>query len=83
MLTLIDKVEATVRSIERRSKKTQDQMHLHIMMHQLVADDYVPALTPINVVNLLREELGEFSETDLRSFDVPLVLLMPLCHALR
>ena len=70
-LTMLDKAEAAVRSIERRSKKTQDQLHLQIMMHQLVGDDYVPAQTPINVVNLLREELGEASEIILRFFDLP------------
>ena len=70
-LSMLEKVEATVRSIERRSQKQQNQLHLHIMMHQLVADDYVPALSPINVVNLLKAELGEASETTLRAFDIP------------
>ena len=67
----IKQAKATLRTLECRSQRAQQESHTRIMMYQLVADEYVAALTPIDVVARLEEELCGASDVRLRAFHVP------------
>ena len=49
-----------------RAQSAQRQAHNRIMLRQLAHDDYVPARSPIDVMEKLHEQLGHASPVELR-----------------
>jgi len=67
----VEQAKVTLRMLETRSQRAQEESHMRIMMYQLVADEYVAALTTVDVVARLMEEFRGASDVRLRAFHVP------------
>ena len=49
--------KATMATMVARAQQAQEDSHLRVMMYQLAANEYVPVLTPLDIVAKLREEV--------------------------
>ena len=67
--------KATMATMVARAQQAQEDSHLRVMMYQLAANEYVPVLTPLDIVAKLHEEVRSTAGLRIRAFEIPEVLL--------